>query len=59
MLFLEVDVKMGIFPVSTAYRSGFGIFKQNRDKPDEIGMVEQSDLNLNQIWTLTFRLHTK
>ena len=35
--------KIGIFPISIAYWSGFGIFKQNWDNPDEIGMVGQSD----------------
>ena len=36
------DTKIAIFPVVIAYWSGFGIFKQNRENPDEIGMVEQS-----------------
>ena len=36
-------VKIGIFPILIAYWSGFEIFKQNRDNPDEIGMVGQSE----------------
>ena len=36
-------VKIGIFPILIAYWSGFWIFKQNRDNPDEIGMVGQSE----------------
>ena len=36
------DTKIAIFPVVIAYWSGFGIFKQNRENPDEIGMVGQS-----------------
>ena len=43
LLFLEVDVKIGIFPILTAYRLGFGIFIQNPNNPDGIGMVGQSD----------------
>ena len=27
MLFLEADIKIGIFPIPTAYRSGFRIFQ--------------------------------
>ena len=42
LFFLQADVKIGTFPFPTAYRSGFGIFKQNVDNPDEIGMVGQS-----------------
>ena len=42
-LFLQADVEIGTFPIPTSCRSGFGIFKQNRDNPDEIGMVAQSD----------------
>ena len=30
------------YPNRIQYWSGFGIFKQNRDNPDEIGMVGQS-----------------
>ena len=30
-LLLEANVKIGIFTIPTAYLSGFGIFKQNRD----------------------------
>ena len=33
-----------IFHIPIAYWSGFGIIKQNRDNPDEIGMVGQSGL---------------
>ena len=36
------DSKSG-FPIPTEVESGFGIFKQNRDNPDEIGMVGHSD----------------
>ena len=43
LLFLEADVKIGIFPILTEYWSGFRIFIQNWDNPDEILMVEQSD----------------
>ena len=32
------------FPVPIAYCSGFGIFKQNRDNPNEIGMVPLESL---------------
>ena len=38
----EHESKSGFFPIPIAYWSGFGIFKQNRDNPDEIGMVGQS-----------------
>ena len=38
------DVEIGIFPIPIAYRSGFGIFKQNRENLDVIGMVGQSDV---------------
>ena len=31
-----------IFPIPIPYWSGFRIFKQNQDNPDEIGMVGQS-----------------
>ena len=34
---MKTDVKIAIFPILIAYWSGFGIFKQNRDNPDEIG----------------------
>ena len=30
------------FPIPTEVASGFGIFKQNRGNPDEIGMVGHS-----------------
>ena len=33
---------MGNFPILIAYWSECGIFKQNRDNPDEIEMVGQS-----------------
>ena len=36
-------VEVRIFLIPIACWSGFGIFKQNRDNPDEIGMVGQSD----------------
>ena len=36
---LKTDVKIGIFPIPMACWSGFGIFKRNRENPDEIGMV--------------------
>ena len=45
----RTDVKIGIFPVPIAYWSGFGIFKQNRKNPDEIGMVGQSGSSLNKM----------
>ena len=38
----EHESKSEFFPIPIAYWSGFGIFKQNRDNPDEIGMVGQS-----------------
>ena len=38
------DVKIGIFPIPIAYCSGFWIFKPNRDNPNEIGMVGQSEI---------------
>ena len=41
-VFIKTDVTIGIFPI--AYWSGFGIFKQNRENPDEIGIVGQSEL---------------
>ena len=37
-------VEIGIFPIPNAYWSGFGIFKQNRDNPDEIGMGPHSHI---------------
>ena len=33
--------KIVIFAIPIAYWSGFEIFKQNRENPDEIGMVGQ------------------
>ena len=42
---LQHESKSGFFPsIPIAYWSGFGIDKQNRDDPDEIGMVGQSVL---------------
>ena len=38
----EQIFKIGIFPIPTEVASGFGIFKENRDNPDEIGMVGHS-----------------
>ena len=49
-------IKIGIFPVLIAYRSGFGIFKQNHENPDEIGMVRQSG-NCN-VHVASIRCHT-
>ena len=43
-MFINTDVKIGIFPIPIAYWSGFGIFKQNRENPDEIGMVGHAEL---------------
>ena len=39
---ITAQVKIRIFPTPIAYWSGFGIFKQNWDNPDKIGMVGQS-----------------
>ena len=39
---IKTDVKIGIFPILIAYWSGFGIFKQNRENPNEIRIVGQS-----------------
>ena len=39
---MKTDVKIGIFPILIAYWSGFGIFKQNRENPNEIRIVGQS-----------------
>ena len=36
---ITTRVEIGIFPIPVAYWLGFCIFKQNRDNPDEIGMV--------------------
>ena len=36
------ESKSGFFQIPIACWSGFGIFKQNRDNPDQIGMVGQS-----------------
>ena len=41
---MKIDVKIRIFPIPVAYWSGFGIFKQDRENPDEIRMVGQSGL---------------
>ena len=38
----KTDVKIGIFPIPITSKSGFGIFKQNWENPDKIGMVGQS-----------------
>ena len=38
LVFIKTDVTIG------TYSSGFGIFKQNRENPGEIGMVGQSEL---------------
>ena len=37
----RTDIKIGIFPISIAYWSGLGTFKQNRGNPNDIGMVGQ------------------
>ena len=42
----EQIFKIGIFPIPTEVTSGFGIFKENRDTPDEIGMVGHSGLRV-------------
>ena len=39
----EQIFKIGIFPILTEVASGFGIFKENRDNPNEIGMVGHSE----------------
>ena len=41
---LRTDVKNTIFPIPIAYWSGFRIFKQDRENPDEIRMVGQFGL---------------
>ena len=41
---INTDVKIGIFFIPIACWSGFGIFKQIRENPDEIGMVGQSEM---------------
>ena len=38
-------VKIRIFPISIAYWSRFRVFEQNRDNPDEIGIVGQSGMS--------------
>ena len=43
-VFIKTDVKIGSFPIPIAYWSGFGIFKQNRENPNEIRMVGKSEL---------------
>ena len=47
---ITARVEIWIFPIPIAYWSGFGIFKQNRDNSDEIGMVRQSVLNSPLLW---------
>ena len=42
---IRTNVKIGIFLIPIPYWSGFGIFKQIRGNPDEIGMVGQ------YVWT--------
>ena len=44
---IRTGVKIGIFP-RIAYWSGFGIFKQKRENPDDIGMVGQSALPIHK-----------
>lgn len=39
---IRTDFKNRIFLIPVAYWLGFGIFKQNRENSDEIGMVRQS-----------------
>ena len=41
---IRKDVKIRIFPILITYWSGFRIFKQNQENPEEIGMVGQSVL---------------
>ena len=41
---IKTDLKITIFPIPIAYWSGFRIFKQDRENPDEIRMVGQSGL---------------
>ena len=49
MLSIRTSVKIRIFPIPIAYWSGFGIFKQKRENPDDIGMVWQSALPIHKI----------
>ena len=41
---IRKDVKIRIFPILITYCSGFRIFKQNQENPEEIGTVGQSVL---------------
>ena len=41
---IRKDVKIRIFAILITYCSGFRIFKQNQENPEEIGMVRQSVL---------------
>ena len=41
---IRKDVKISMFPIPITYWSGFRIFKQNQENPEEIGMGEQSIL---------------
>ena len=36
----QTDVKIWIFPIPIAYWSGFGIFKQNRENPNDSGWLD-------------------
>ena len=51
---IKTDVKIGIFPIPIAYWSGFGMFKQNRENPDEIGMIGQSAIYLFPLYGYEF-----
>ena len=42
---MEQIFKIGIFSIPTKVVSGFGIFKENRDNPNEIGMVGHSEVD--------------
>ena len=49
----RTDVKIGIFSIPIVYWSGFGIFEQNWENPDEIGVVEKSANYLIKAWALS------
>ena len=49
---IRIDVKIGVFPILIEYWLGF---KENQENPDEIGMVEQSEMVIFLNFPFNFR----
>ena len=46
----RTTVEIWNFPIPNAYRSGFGIFEQNRKVPNEIRMIKESSQTYYFLW---------